>query len=669
MIPQASTSSLVIRRLNQKRKKKILDRLSWQVLKTHARNNFFSLITAISILAILGLSLLANWQYSLNNLKEEQANLLTSFTSLMEADPEQIEEKLRTIEAEILSDFNPVLRFMGVESAVRADFQQMRELTRDWLLATKTLRQYKVSAEGFVNPLQPSATFTDDLAKFLPALQSDFLPRTKQTWQDLQTYLNLAKLSGNQQITDLEKLLSAVIDLGQVLSDNGETILAALGHERKQKIVIFNQNIGEARPTGGFPGSYISLDLFKGRLHINESNSIYHPDKSIEQKLYMHPSTTYYSWFASGGTNNDHGIRNANYLPCFPETAQIVYEGFSMSPHGYEIDQIIFITPQLLLDILGTDFTFEVPGVGELNSSNIMDEIERVTALEYEDKSNPKKKIKDILETLLKKIPQIIQQKSSVDWLQLALRALSARDLQIWSSQEAIQKLYIQTGLANLSLCNLSDIPEIGFLSANISSDKRGLVTENQFNIHAQDTSQGTKFYVKYKQLLPPDPQLQRGFKQNRSFTFVGLQLPPEAQNLNVSSPQAIYVPFTKTYYQELFERRHNENLTFLPQIAYIIRTGRNLYSPQGNPPGFAYDHLNGSQVVGIYIHDSQEVAEVEFSFTLLADKKVVQFYGQPGLRETSLGLGEGLEFYDKPDQKSLRNYYQIPAGVYLRAL
>jgi hypothetical protein len=208
----------------------------------------------------------------------------------------------------------------------------------------------------------------------------------------------------------------------------------------------------------------------------------------------------------------------------------------------------------------------------------------------------------------------------------------------------------------------------MGFLLGNISGDKRSLVTQNQFNIFSETVPTGHKITLKYKQLRPEEPNLQRKFNQRGSFTFVGLQVPKSATNLNVASPQAIYTSFTRPYYQEIFEDRQNEELTILPEIEHLIQTSQNLYDPQGNPPGFVYQHLNGSRVLGVYIHDSEPLAEVEFSFVLPEGQDLVRFYGQPGLRQPSLGLGQGVTFYDYPGNvRSLRDYYQIHSGAYLQ--
>jgi len=118
-----------------------------------------------------------------------------------------------------------------------------------------------------------------------------------------------------------------------------------------------------------------------------------------------------------------------------------------------------------------------------------------------------------------------------------------------------------------------------------------------------------------------------------------------------------------------MFEKYRREKLAINQQIDYIIRSSYNLYDDRGNPPGFVYKHLNGSQVLGIYISDYQPISEVEFSFVLPAETKLFKFYGQPGLREPYLGLGKHIVFAETnlAAKMYIDNYYEIHSGVLLR--
>lgn len=664
-------NNLVAYRLKQKQVNRPVYRSVSMVLarlKSQTRSCFFATVTVLTTLAILTLSLLANFTHSINTTRSSFAKIADLASHLLTADPKDIEANLDKIQRTILADLRPILTATGTESLLHNEFDQIRLLLRQWLTALQPLLNYQLTTKGLVHLSDIHRTFTDDLVVFLQKLETELLPRTVAHWQSLSPYLWAAKLAGNPTILEIENLIQNLLVVARLLVANQTPVLQALGHYQRQRLLIFNQNIGEARPTGGFIGSYISIDLEKGRIHINESNSIYHPDNSIKQKLFMHPATAYYGWSFNVDAAGDHGIRNSNFLPCFPETAAILHQGFLSSPHGYNIDLMVFITPQLVLDLLGSDFTFEVADLGSFSSTNLMDEIERLTGIEYTDSRNPKKDIQKILESLLREVPRIIKRRSPVEWLHLMLRALRSRDLQIWSSQKSVQTFFEISGLSSLALCHRSQIPEIGFLLANISGDKRNLITQNQFNLYSEKTAFGTKIHLKYKQLLPAKPNLARGFAGVESFTFVALQLPAEATQLSVRSPQAIHVPFIRPYYEALFKKQYNRNLTQLAQVAQIVRTGRNLFDERGNPPGFVYQHSNGSQVLGIYICDWDTVAEVEFSFILPSQPKVVQFYGQPGLQQPSLSLGKNVQFYDtKTTATVLADYYAIPAGVYLQ--
>jgi len=665
------TSKLKYKRLQKQRlvakpKIPIWAWLTW--LKTPLPSKFFSVVTIGLLLAGLVLNFFLSYQTSVSLAKARLPAIKQSVISLFSSltDESYIDSTLEKLEMELLTISDNLVSFLGGRARLQQDLRQTKLVLKKWLQAAAPLSQYRFTDVGLVKLDNPYAVFTDDLEQFLQTLQKELLPETKVLWQNFWIYRQL--LSFHNQLSNLFELVEHLVRFGDLLVSQQLTILSLLGHFQKQRWLVFNQNTGEARPTGGFIGSYISIDVYKGRIHINESNSIYHPDNSTKNKLYAHPTTSYYGWFYGSDNLEAHGIRNFNYIPCFADSLGMFYEDFLTSKHAYPVDLFMFVTPQLLLDILG-EATFTVPGVGVLNANNVMDEIEVLTALQYDDKTNPKKKIKEILQALLAQLSSITQQQGSLDWLNLFLRAILARDLQIWSPHENYQNFLQSSGLSPQVLCNQSEIPEIGILLANLSGDKRGLVTSNQFNLFAEKTSQGVLVKLKFKQLLPEKVDLARGFAGFRSINFVGLQLPPEATKLAISSPQAVYVPFIKPYYQAMFEKYRREKLAINQQIDYIIRSSYNLYDDRGNPPGFVYKHLNGSQVLGIYISDYQPISEVEFSFVLPAETKLFKFYGQPGLREPYLSLGQNLVFAQNglSSQKYTTDYYKINGGLTIR--
>jgi len=675
MAVAAPKSGLITSKLKYKRLRKqklvVKTKVSvWSWLKAPLPTKFFGLITVGLLIASLVLNLLIAYRTSLGLaearlpvIKQSVVSLLNSFT-----DESQVDSILDNLETELLAISDSMVGFFGGRAKVRQDLKEAKVLVKKWLQALAPLSKYRLTSEGLVKVDNPYEVFTNDLEKFLQALQTELLPETKNLLQTWQIYRQL--LGFSEQFLKIYQLAEYLINFSDLLVKNQLTVLGLLGHFQKQRWLVFNQNVGEARPTGGFIGSYISIDVYKGRIHINESNSIYHPDNSTKNKLYAHPATSYYGWFFGSDNLEAHGIRNFNYIPCFADSVGMLYEDFLTSKHAYPVDLFIFITPQLLIDVLG-EATFTVPEVGVLNANNIMDEIEVLTALQYEDKTNPKKKIKDILQALLTQIPTISQQMNAFSWLGLLTRAILARDLQIWSPHTNYQQFLELSELSPQALCQKSDIPELGFMLANISGDKRGLITSNQFNIFANRTLSGWLITLKFKQLLPEKKDLARGFADFRSINFVGLQLPPEATNLQVASPQAVYVPFIKPYYQAMFEKYKREKLAINEQIDYIIRSSYNLYDDRGNPPGFVYRHLNGSQVLGIYISDYQQLSEVEFSFLLPPETKVFKFYGQPGLREPYLGLGKHVVFAEDnlATKRYTDNYYEIHSGVLLRLI
>jgi hypothetical protein len=177
----------------------------------------------------------------------------------------------------------------------------------------------------------------------------------------------------------------------------------------------------------------------------------------------------------------------------------------------------------------------------------------------------------------------------------------------------------------------------------NLSGDKRNLLTSNQYNMWVEKTWMGPKVTIKWKQIIPPNPILQRGYNKFTPMSFVGVQVPSQAFDFEVTSPQGLRIPFLRQYYQQ----RVAEDTGREPKISEVLRPVVNSaydLNPSASGFGSVYTQMDGSRVVGAYIQD-EEVSEVEISFVLPVDQyQPIWFYIQPGLHQPSLGLGGGVK-------------------------
>ena len=391
------------------------------------------------------------------------------------------------------------------------------------------------------------------LVKLPDTKSPQFISRTRSDLSSLWLYSTF----GPSQVREIFGLLNSFLDIIEILQKNHELVLTIFGHFQTQKIVLFNQNTGEARPTGGFLGSYIPIDIAKGEMTIGQSQSIYYFDKGTNTNLMAHPATWYYGHF--DGRYEVHGARNSNFFPCFPTTATYLEREFASSQNGYNIDTLVMLTPQFLLGYLPEDFTLEIKG-SKIPKNFILNKIEQITALEIGDVKNPKKELTSIFNLIVNQLPQVLKGQALANLFSYTQESMMARDLQLWFRSQSIQGLWSTTGFAGDQVCAWRNPNAITPLIANISADKRNLITVNEFQI----SKNGSKLNLDYTQFIPNEAAtiLARGFN-HFGFSMVAIQVPAGSE-VKVKSDSKLVLPFARNYYELQIKRNNSSKDDFI---------------------------------------------------------------------------------------------------------
>jgi Protein of unknown function (DUF4012) len=608
----------------------ILKRL-WLEIKYFVRKYVLILLLVSVIIAFWSYQGLQYTKVAVKNINSDRSFFIEKFRDILtESRANQIQD-LNTLQAKLEISLSPVSKIFLFDGIVKNDLSKINLVIKKWLRSLEALTKYKLTTQGMQPTLFLNRTFSQDISLLLDDLP-DLLKETKETKESVWYY----QIIGSTQIKKAFEVIDEILDIGNVISENKNGILKAMGHFEPKKVVVFNQNTGEARPTGGFIGSYIPIDIDQGNFTIGQSQSIYYIDGGPNTTIMANPLTWYYGWYE--GATDVHGIRNSNYFSCFPDTAKYLEREFAKQPNGYAIDEVAFITPQLLLGLIPDWQTLEIDG--ELIPKNaLLDKIEKVTALEAEDIANPKKALSGILSNILEKLPEIIKNQNPIDTLNYLQDAIQARNLQLWFKDADSQKLLSKTKLSGENTCaNQNNNSIIASFIVNLSGDKRNLISKNEFEINQK----GNQFYLKYFQTIPTNAEdrLQRSFNLNKSINFIGIQIPANSKNIQMSSPQSLKLPFIRSGYEA--DLMSKGRATQYPiEIKNVIKSSYNLYDEQGFTPGFSYLQPDGSQVVGLYIRD-ELTSNVEFLWEM-PDSKDTVFYGQPGLNQPKLKFGNKL--------------------------
>jgi Protein of unknown function (DUF4012) len=608
-------------------------------IRNKIKQNWIWSIILLLIIGVTGNYTLLNIKQSLRNIEQNKTSLLDKIKSIINKNDKEQIKILNEIETKLITDLEPIATNPIAGIVVKTDIAKVKAIVAKWLDVLYPFKNYKFGTDGFNSTLLQQRYFTQDIDIFLNKSR----PLIEETRGILGSFW-LYKVFGSQQIKDSIQTIENILDIVEILNDKKEILLTMLGHYQTQKIVIFNQNNGEARPTGGFIGSYIPIDISRGQIKIGQSQSIYYFDKGPNTNLISHPALWYYDFF--NGKAGPHGARNSNVFPCFPDSAKYLEREFAKTENGYNIDDVIFLSPDYLLGYLPQDFELKI-GSEYVPKNQLLNKIEQITAIEIEDKNNPKKQITSIFNLLIEQLPQILKGQALIDLIGYTQESLLARNAQAWFRSDKIQQLWQTTGFAGDATCqNANENQIITPMIINLSGDKRNLITSTNFEI----TRSGNKMKFKWQEILPENKYeiLQRGFINN-GITMVGVQIPADWQATAIPNSDILKVPFLRNYYIQQIEIENQTKYIYPPEITKMINSSYNLSQSNLNK-GFSYLQPDGSRVVGVYINDRFDVdlKAVEFDIKIKNNNNLpIYFYNQPNLNNSQLIYNQDL-YQDK---------------------
>jgi hypothetical protein len=586
---------------------------------------FFLIVTVFCIFIFSFLGLLSQVSKSINI--SQQNNLSPLFQLLLVfQDSQKIEDTFNQIESEIIRINLPISNYLGISLVPK----NLKPLLSELILNLKPLQEYQLTKNGFEST--NNKIFTQDLSIFL-----NQLPTTLESFKLLSSeifwYKNLLSFDKKSQqiLSYFDKIQTTL----EQIYTNRNLILETLGHNSIQKILILIQNPGEARPTGGFIGSYIPATINKGIVEIGQSQSIYWVDGQ-NLGLAGHPLSNYYEQWSEFVF--PHGIRNMNYDTCIPSSLGVINKYFGDNRNGQKSDIIAMINPDLLTSLLPDNWNLDFEN-NQINSRNFANEIEKLTSPELgASLKNPKEKLTKLANSLIK---SIFENKANL--LNNLYAQIQARNLVIYFSNAHIQEFWSELELAGDQNCYFKNRKSLNTLLINLSGDKRDLVLSPKYSIYKQNNRIFVTFFQ--ESIYRQNVKLQRATSENGS-TFVGISLPNGAKNPKLESTNSINVIAPMPFYRQKEANFPNAGLDkntgkLREKQQYIVPSefeeiNNSSYQIDG---GFGYTQLDNSQVIGTFVTNLQDVG-VTFSFEYVGS---FDFFVQPALSNPKFGLGDGI--------------------------
>lgn len=232
-----------------------------------------------------------------------------------------------------------------------------------------------------------------------------------------------------------QKQVADIAEILKKMDNNFPAILKLLGDENPHRYLILLQNNSETRPTGGFIGSYILVDIKNGyieNLQVHDVYDLQEKDLKIAPPEFLKKFTQY--WF----------FRDSNFSSDFPTSAEKA-AWFLVNSGGPQVDTVIAINQGLIKGLLEVTGPIQVGNFGTLNSENY----EFLLSYVIEGKIWGEEDPKHILKVFIPEFKNQLLKEEYLGKISSKLyKAVQQKHVMMWSKDENVESLFDSTGLS-----------------------------------------------------------------------------------------------------------------------------------------------------------------------------------------------------------------------------
>lgn len=306
-------------------------------------------------------------------------------------------------------------------------------------------------------------------------------------------------------------------------------LMHALGFPQPQRYLLFFQNIGEMRATGGFLTAYAVLTVNHGVLGPLQVHNIY---SLAPQIRYRPPAPNVIAY--EFGLDHWH-LRDANTSPNVPTTVQTIYRFWNSIPHHPVVNGVLFVNvwmaDQLIQD-LGHVAVTAANHHAVLTPSNANVTMEYLA--ERAHYANPLQR-KQFLGALFHGVLKGIEQGSmavKTRTLQSIAMGLQRKWLLFYFNNPAEEQWVTQLGWAGKTIRHTHGANYLQVVDENLGGHKDNLYLKEQVTTEIQQS--GSDQYVEVTRITLTNPALYNGWLVVPYQGLLKLYVPRGAQLLDL---------------------------------------------------------------------------------------------------------------------------------------
>ena len=238
----------------------------------------------------------------------------------------------------------------------------------------------------------------------------------------------------------------------------------AIGFDNPRYYMLLNQNPNEARATGGFIGSYVIVEMYKGKVESIFSDTSQridgqNPYSDIALPDPLKSVTAYY------------GIRDANWEPDFPTSARTIQKLYEQAGGG-TVDGIIALNPIIVADILSVMGPLYMADYDiTLTADNFADRVQKHIEVDARGNYDAKQLLMDVIPIVMNQLLEADAQQMEVIGKKL-MRRLINKDILLQFSNLELESVVTTLGWGGTITETFVDTDYLYVVESNLGGNK-----------------------------------------------------------------------------------------------------------------------------------------------------------------------------------------------------
>ncbi len=313
-----------------------------------------------------------------------------------------------------------------------------------------------------------------------------------------------------------------------------------IGYPDVFSALLLIQNSNELRPTGGFIGTYGTVQIKNGQVQEFVIDNVYNLDTRV--KTNIRPPAP----FVENKIIDRWYLRDSNWNPDFTRSAEDAFYLYNKEAEKQkEFDMAIAINPGFIVSLLDVVGGVDVGGV-RYTSKNFLDTLEEYTGKEFEEKGIAQERRKDVIKDISAELfgKLIRPRPESVFPIGMALiDALIERNILLYSTDSDVQDTFVEQKWSG-SLITKEGLDYLYVVDANLGSMKTDPFIERSYNLNIMTENNLFKHKLTWKY----DHTAFFSWKVTRYKDYMRIYLPEKAKILSIDGMKNPSVEHGKKY-------------------------------------------------------------------------------------------------------------------------